>query len=420
MKKFLILLVGVILALYSTETRREIMHKIVISKFNEKHSVTYAIYDVVELLKKENVPVEDINRDAYISYMITTSFRDFRYGGYSSFLHEIKCNAKLEKQIINQLEKIKAFKHLDYMKRQKKVFDSLSTEEKNQFLEKYVGRIGKSLYTKVSGNGFKTIFKEENLNELHVTWLKNQSWLEVASFDEKYKNISHIVGRDMMPIVQKDKDIYQYLLEREKNKKFFDLERLYSVAVYGEIEKFYWKEWAPDATKPNTIKDEFYSFAVDGAGGNYLLWYYDGLKKDAPVVYFSSEGESKYLASSFSAYIENFPSAFDDEDLNNTLHKLKKFKLTENEKYNLYDIFEDYNKELADKLSSKEMAKLLQEEIEDYISETKKKFSYALYDEKKEKERFELLVKQLEGNMGIFDYIKAYIEIYKHFSSISK
>lgn len=385
------------------------MNELIVSKFDANRSINWAMHDMVELLYKEGIDIEKINKEAFISYWITKSFRNFAYGGYATFIHELRCNYEIESQIETILKEMRATKHLVYLQKQKKLFSTLKESEKEQFKREHSGYIDKNLFKKVKGKEFKNISKEENLEKLHNQWLKSSAWIKVGSFDEKYSRLSKIIGRDIMSLSKKDKEIYTFLTKREVNKKLFDIERLFSVAIYGEIEKFYWKEWAPDATEPETIKDEFYSFAVDGAGGYYLLWYYEGLNKDAPVIYFSSEGERKFLASSFSEYVSIFPSAFEDKSIDDLIEALINGKTDE---YELGYIFDEYLEENTLNLTEKEMEKMLLVEIDEYIKLAKKKFPYKKY-KIDEKEKFNILMKKLDGNPSVVDTINAYIEIYK-------
>jgi hypothetical protein len=388
------------------------MKKIVISEFDAKHSTTWAVHDMVEILLKENVAIEKIHKDALASYWISESLRDFFYGGYSSFLFEIKRDEVLKKEVMHTLKSMGALKHLAYMEKQEKVFQSLSDQEKSAFLDaKYRGHIDKKVDKKVAGTDFKEIAKEEDLVKLHEAWLKSLKHFEIDSFEAKYAYLSKIVGKDIMKVTQESKDIYTFLSEWNKQKEIFDLERFRSVAVWGEIEKFYWKEWAPDARDIDAIHDEFYSFAVDGGGGHYLLWHYEGLEKEAPVVYFSSEGEMEFLAPTFAEYILTLPDTWSGKKIEQFLLELKASVFDEEIENYLDELFEEYEDEKNIELNTKQRALMLEKDIEKYLALASEKFSYNQYN-LDEKHKFEELALRLKGDpLTPLDYLKAFEEI---------
>ena len=417
MHKIFILLISMILLLNATDTNKdEKMTQIIISKHNASHSTPWGVRDMVEVLLKENVPVSKINADAYRSYWVTESMQGFRHAGYASFLFTIKNDETIKKLVFKTLKEMNAIKHLEYMIKQEKLFRALSKNDQKEFATaKYYGYMNKEVSSKIKGSGYKEIDKKENLEQLHTLWLKSLKSFKVASFDEKYEYLSKVVGRDIMPVAQREKDIYNFLLKWNEQKVFFDLMDFADIEVWGEIEKFYWKEWAPDAKDIDKITDEFYSIGVDGAGGNFLLWYYKDMKKEPAVIYFSSEGEKAYLASSLAEYVCTLPSTYGDRNLETYLKSLKNRPLQKEIKSELYDIFSDYEKKNKLDMTEEEMAPLLVKEIEKYKKLSCEKFKYKLHDTE-EKKRFELLSKQLDGDPpSTLDYIKAYYDLAKKF-----
>ena len=396
------------------------MDKIIISKHDENHSISWAVRDMVEILIKEHVPLTKINQDALKSYWFTNSLHNFKYGGYASFLYKIKNNKQKKETIFKLLKEIKATKHLAYMLKQEKAFQALSSQEQKEFTTaEYYGYINKSISKKVKGSGYKEIAKNENLEKLQEQWLKSLNSFEVSSFDDKYAYLSKVVGKNIMPIDKNTKEIYASLITWNEKKVFFDLMKFAEVEIWGEIEKFYWREWAPDANDIDSIGDEFYSFGVDGAGGHFLLWHYEGMKKEPAIVYFSSEGEKIYLAPSFNEFVCTLPNIYGERTLKTYLASLDEKVLQESIKTELYEFFEEYEEKNNVDFSANEMATLLKKEIHTYQklvckNETNKKNNSEIIEEKK---RFDILCKRLDGGpFGVFDYLKAYYEIYKKLS----
>jgi len=254
---------------------------------------------------------------------------------------------------------------------------------------------------------------------LQEQWLKSLNSFEVSSFDDKYAYLSKVVGKNIMPIDKNTKEIYASLIIWNEKKVFFDLMNFAEVEIWGEIEKFYWREWFYDANNPDSIGDEFYSFGVDGAGGHFLLWHYEGMKKEPAIVYFSSEGEKIYLASSFNEFVCTLPSIYGERTLKTYLASLDEKVLQESIKTELYEFFEEYEEKNKVDFSANKMATLLKKEIHTYQklvckNATNKKSNSEIIEEKK---RFDILCKRLDGGpFGVFDYLKASYEIYKKLS----
>lgn len=218
---------------------------------------------------------------------------------------------------------------------------------------------------------------------------------------------------------EKIKKTYASLIEWNERKSPFSLRHFVDIEVWGEIEKFYWREWAPDAIDIDSITDEFYSVGADGAGGHFLLWYYEDMKKESAIVYFSSEGEKAYLASSFDEYACMLPSLYGERNITTYLSSLKQRPLQKNIEEEFYDFFEEYEENNNLDLNTSERTSLLIKEINKYQELVCKNANNDRNNSQKieEKKRFDKLSKQLDGQpLSTLDYIKAYIEIYKRFT----
>jgi len=297
-------------------------NKIFVSEKTEEFYIS-EIYYIVELLQSYGVPNEQINPNALISHFLYEHFRNFAYVGYrgqSNFA-------------VMALKTIGATKHLAYI------------EE------------GKS--------NFKKVAEQEDLTELHKKWL--YPLLKKVSFKEKYAHYSKLIGTDIMPVSQEELKSYQFLTDWVGNHKIFDLDRLLSLQCYGELEPYNAYFMFPDSDIDHTKDGVFVSFAADGAGGHYLLWYYPNMKKEPSVVYISSDGEMEFLASSLNEYILSLPN----EILDNFEEYIEEY---------IDYLVEDYNERFDKNINEKEATLLLKAEITAFIKLAKSKLTFKKQD----------------------------------------
>ena len=317
----------------------------------------YQIYEMVALLRAYLVPKEKISPQAFMSYVLYDGLHNFEYIG-------IRLDDNHNLNVLEEgLMVINAPKHLAYLRE-----ETTKTHKK--------------------------ISKEENLEELHNQWIEtlcNQGIIKIGSFQEKYTYLSELIGTDIMPV---DNDIlvsYQFLLDWSESFEVFDLVRLFSMEVWNTMEAYDARMMFPDSGFDEKKHGVFVSFAVDGAGGHYLLWYYPNMEKEPSVVFISSYGEMLFLAPSLNEYICTLPKCL-NYDLSELREKLKDYE--EWEELDLYDISSDYEEKYGLEISEKELVLLLQKDIEKYVKKAHELLSYRNYNDEDQK-KFEKLMKDL-------------------------
>jgi hypothetical protein len=98
--------------------------------------------------------------------------------------------------------------------------------------------------------------------------------------------------------------ILQFLNQWQDEKHLYDLEQIHSMEFYGgEYLDVLRNGYFGEGDLTSYFKDRFWGFAVDGAGGDYALWYYPGLDKEPPVVFIGSEGEMEMLAANMEDFL---------------------------------------------------------------------------------------------------------------------
>jgi len=130
------------------------------------------------------------------------------------------------------------------------------------------------------------------------------------------------MSKKMYPIrLNLDSVVHKFIIDWHKDENAFKVSDFYGVEFVKEIEIFEWKKYFPDySSHLDKFKDKFYTIAVDGAGGNYVLWYYPQLQTNPPVILFDSEGGIKFIANSYQEFLysfvndeyRNFSSILDD------------------------------------------------------------------------------------------------------------
>lgn len=436
---------------YEGKMMNQTMDKIVLSKFDAKKQPIQGTTEIVQLLLKEGLSLEDINKNAVISYSIN---RDTHNNIFYSEEENI-----LFKNILEGYKTIKAWKHLEYIQKQKEEnlrfipdMKELAKEEGYEevhnkiisFLEEseiisyrkmltyfacIIGeeRIGLSqeellsypyfINTSSILDGLKKtkavkhlkyakkiikksksflskpnkLSKEEDINKLHINWLLSLECLEIDSFKNKYKYLSTIIGKELMDVKNVSSETlraYRFLTKWDKKRDVFDLESIYSVETYREIEKYHWKKYFSDSDT-DRFDYEFYSFAVDGGGGHYLLWNYEDLKKEPPVVYLSSEGESKFLASTFAEYLIKLPNYINEDTIDDVIDFVEY-------EVGIDSFLDDYYEKTGKKISEKKFKKLLEKDVNKYINKVNKKFTYNDEMFIEEKKKFKDFIKVMD------------------------
>ena len=103
---------------------------------------------------------------------------------------------------------------------------------------------------------------------------------------------------------KKTSKILNFLRQWQAQKHLYDLEHFHSMEFYdGEWLDILGKGYFHEEELATYSKDRFWGFAVDGAGGEYVLRYSPELEGEPPVVFLGSEGEIKMLAANMEDFL---------------------------------------------------------------------------------------------------------------------
>lgn len=179
-----------------------------------------------------------------------------------------------------------------------------------------------------------------------------------------------------MRITENTKKCFEFLKKWEAKDNMFNLMTVISVEIIPEIiESNFFSYYSKIDVSP-IIKNKFYYFAVDGAGGEYALWDNEMVKNEHPVVYLESEGQYKMLAPSLYDFIASLPNK-------EGIRKLKK-------EGNIEGVIDDYEDKYGISITEKKAKNLLLKDVELFVSEVEK-LPKSLHSNLTEKDFFEML-----------------------------
>jgi len=116
------------------------------------------------------------------------------------------------------------------------------------------------------------------------------------------------------------------------------------------------------------------------------LWNYEGLDKEPPLVYFSSEGETEFLASTFAEYLISLPYFSHDYTINDFL--------SSEDYVDILDLMvDDYEEKKGKRISEQAMTLRLKADVANYIVKAKKTFSFTTNTFEQEKAKFDDFIK---------------------------
>ena len=159
-----------------------------------------------------------------------------------------------------------------------------------------------------------------------------------------------------MQLSKPSKQAHQFLINWEKKKSILDLNKLLNMQILTKTERVEFEEYFSFILR-QFFKDQFYAFAVDGAGGYYAFWITPDGSNEYPLVFIDSEGEHEYLAPSLWHYIRNIPKEL---TVSSDLHEY------------LDDMIDDYQEEHGKELSKEEMKTKLLETLKQFQTDSEK------------------------------------------------
>jgi hypothetical protein len=178
--------------------------------------------------------------------------------------------------------------------------------------------------------------------------------------------------KSTLKLDKKTSKILKFLKQWQDDKHLYDFQYIHSMEFHdGEWLTILNDTYFGEKDLTPYFKDRFWSFAVDGGGGEYALWFYPGLDKEAPVVFFGSEGEMEMLAASMEEFLNRIVNditfcggwSYDDTSPKEIQEHLE----------NQYDdLAELYEAAHGVALSQKKVAKLFSKEREAFIKKAKK------------------------------------------------
>lgn len=167
--------------------------------------------------------------------------------------------------------------------------------------------------------------------------------------------------------------IHKFLNKWNQDNNTFKIEEFYPIFLLEKMEKV-----------ESTDKENYYSIGEDGAGGHFVLWNYNDLNNEAPILFFGSEGEVEFIAENYKEFVY---SMVDDEYsyFSSLLDDYRDFLENKKNGYNLdieYEIGNDVTEEMVEKTwnSAIKLKKELEEKFplsDESSSVNEKKF--ALY-----------------------------------------
>ena len=209
-----------------------------------------------------------------------------------------------------------------------------------------------------------------------------------------------------MDLTENTKQCFNFLKKWEAKNNMFNLSAIFSIELIPEISKSdFFKHPGLGVDVSPLIKNYFYYFAVDGAGGEYALWDNGNVKNEHAVVYLNSEGQHKMLAPSLYYFILKIPKRKE-------VKKVKKYGLLED----LVDTYENNNDSC---ISLKKAKKLMLKDMESYTellvdlptslksNVSKKDFLNMLEITEKESQRLLLILTKMRNNkVKVDDFIE--------------
>lgn len=176
--------------------KKKKLNKIIVSENSFNDSDPYKIISsnisVINVLREEGTDIEEIHKDAMLSYYVDFYLAQYNNGNFSQFVWNSRWDEELIENIAIGLEKMGAEKHLEFYEEQCSKVESMSEEELDNFLdnEYFVENAPKDL---LNNDAFFDI--DENLIELNAKWLKNNPALKVLPIDDMFAAIEKFLGR---------------------------------------------------------------------------------------------------------------------------------------------------------------------------------------------------------------------------------